>query len=118
MDSTTKRKIELAGRSFEIPCLPFAKNRKIIPAVSFALREINEQKDKPTSVTAVDNTYLAVFEAISYVDPKVTREDFDKWEIFWPDLMAAMMIVALQTGVLVQSKDKAGASGEAEAGPT
>lgn len=108
MDSATKRPITLAGRTFDIPCLPFKKNRIVVPACSFALKAINRSQApelEPINVTAIDNIYLAVFEAVSCADPDVTREVFDSWGCYLPDLIAAVMIIALQTGVLVQVKD-------------
>ena len=116
MDSTTKRKITLAGRTFEISCLPFKKNRMVVPAASFALNAINRSQsptNEPLNITAIDNIYLAVYEAISHSDPSITREQFNEWGCFLPDLIAALMIVALQTGVLIQTDGKAG---EAKAG--
>ena len=116
MTSTTKRDVILGGRKFELSCLPFCKNRIVVPAVSFALKAINRAGEpllEPLSITAVDYIYLAVFEAVNFVDPKVTREEFDKWGLSIMELCSAMKIVALQTGVLVQADGQGGASGEA-----
>lgn len=105
MDSTQKRKVTLAGKTFEIGFLPFAKNRIVVQAASAALAAIERTKpplNEPLSITAIDYAYLAVFEAVNFADPKVTREEFNSWGVYTPDLLAALMVVALQTGVLVQ----------------
>lgn len=107
MDSTEKRKISLAGKPFEIGFLPFFKNRIVVQAASFALKAIERTKEpinEPLNITAIDYIYLAVYEAVSHADPKVTRDEFNSWGVYLPDLISALMIVALQTGVLVQAK--------------
>jgi len=113
MQSTDKTKIVIAGRDFEIPCLPFKKNRVIVQACCFAIKAMNDYNgpDKvPLSITAIDYMYLAVYEAVSFVDPKISREDFDKWQIYMPDLAVAVTQIATQTGVLVRAEG--GGSGE------
>lgn len=115
MDSATKRQISVGGKTFTLGCLPFAKNRIVVPSCSFALKAINRSQppeSEPLNVTATDHMYLAVFEAVNHADPKVTREEFNSWGIYLPDLIQATITVALQTGVLVQSTGKP-TSGEA-----
>ncbi len=107
MDSTEKKTITLAGKSFALGCLPFAKNRIVVQAASFALKAINQSQPPeniPLSITAIDYIYLAVYEAVNFSDPKITRDEFNSWGIYLPDLISSLMIVALQTGVLVQTK--------------
>ena len=53
----------------------------------------------------MDYIYLCVFEAISFVDPKITREEFDSWGLYLPELSNAVTKIALQTGVLIQIKE-------------
>ena len=110
MDSSQKKNLTVAGKTFAIGCLPFAKNRTVVQACSFALKAINQSQPPesvPLSITAIDYMYLAVFEAVNFADPKVTRDEFNTWGIYLPDLITALMVVALQTGVLVQSKGDA-----------
>ncbi len=116
MDSTEKKSINLAGREFKIGFLPFAKNRIVVQAASFALKAINRSAAptlEPLNITAIDYIYLAVYEAVSHADPKITRDEFNSWGIYLPDLISALMVIALQTGVLVQAKDGKSTSGEA-----
>ena len=110
-DSTEKRVIELAGRRFELSYLPFSKNRIVVNAAQIALKAIRESLQPggpPLRLTDIDYMYLAVFEAVSFADPKVTREEFDKWGMGLPELTTALMAVAFQTGVLVQAEGENG----------
>ena len=107
MKSTDKSTIELAGRTFDIPCLPFAKNRVVVHACSNALKalaKLHGPEKEPLSLTAMDYMYLAVFEAVSFVDQKIDRKTFDTWPIYTPELADAVTKIALQTGVLVRSE--------------
>ncbi len=107
MDSSEKKTIQLAGKVFTLGYLPFAKNRIVVQACSSALKAINKSQppeSEPLSITAIDYMYLAVYEAVNFADPKVTREEFNSWGIYLPDLIQATITVALQTGVLVQQK--------------
>ena len=116
MDSTSKTKITLAGRVFDIPCLPFKQNREIVPAVSYALRAItraNPPTSEPINITAMDYMYTAVYSAVSYVDPKVTRDEFNTWGISFGELTDALTGIAIQTGILVKSEG--GDAGEQKA---
>jgi hypothetical protein len=111
MDSTQKRTITLGGRVFTLGYLPFKKNRIVVPAADFAWKAYRRSlppelggENQPLNVTAVDNTYLAVFEAVSHADPKVTRDEFDSWGLSLQELGKALMQVCLQTGVLTQAE--------------
>lgn len=115
MKSTDKSTIEVAGRKFDIPCLPFAQNRIVVPSVSFALKAINRlhgPEKEPLNLTAMDHMYLAVFQAVSYVDPKITRAEFDTWGIHMVELVRAVTTIALQTGVLVRAESVQGGEKE------
>lgn len=118
MDSAQKTTITLAGKSFDIPCLPFKKCRAVVPAASYALKAVarsNGPEKEPLNVTAIDYLYVAVFEAVSYAYPSVTREQFDKWEISLTELLAALTAISLQTGVLVRVAGDKKPEGEAMA---
>lgn len=109
MQSTDKTTIELAGRKFDIPCLPFAKNRVIVPACSFALKAMGKMtgpEKEPLSITAIDYMYLAVFEAVNYVNPKIDRKEYDSWNIYTPELVTAVTKISIQTGVLMRMPDQ------------
>lgn len=117
MNSTETKKIEIAGKEFNIPFLPFKKNRIVVNACSFALKELAEAQaptNKPLSLTAIDYIYLAIFEAVNHADAKVTREVFDAWGCYLPDMVTALKKIALQTGVLMEMPE-GGAKGEPEA---
>ena len=105
MDSAERKNIVLNGKTFSIGYLPFAKNRKVIPATDYAFKAYKRSlppTSEPLNVTAIDNTYLAIFEAVNYADPKVTREIFDSWPLNMQELITALIVIAQQTGVLVQ----------------
>lgn len=106
MKSTDTSTFELAGRKFVLPCLPFDKNRIIIPSVCCGLEAINQfNKNKtPLRITDIDHIYLAVFEAVSFVDKSVDRKTFDAWGIQMPELANALTTIAKQTGILVKAE--------------
>lgn len=110
MKSTDTTKITIAGRNFDVPCLPFAKNRQIVPACIFGLKALDalEKEKKPMTVTDMDHIYLAVFEAVNFCDPKVDRKEFDSWGMDMKELGVALMKIALQTGVMVRKEGEAG----------
>ncbi len=118
MKSTDTSEIEVAGRKFSIPCLPFSKNRIVVHACSNALKALNRlhgPEKEPLSLTTMDYMYLAVFEAISFVDQKIDRKTFDSWNIYTPDLVRAVTVIATQTGVLIRADKGGESSGSKEA---
>ncbi len=111
MSSTDQKILKLAGREFTLSYLPFAKNRVVVPAVTTALDAIKKanrtENPEALRITDMDYMYLAIYEAVSYADPSVSRETFNSWGMPLTELIAALMVVALQTGVLVQGDAKA-----------
>jgi hypothetical protein len=117
MNSIEKTVINLGGREFTITCLPFAKNRLVIPAADFAWKAYkrSQTENEPMSVTAIDNTYLAVFEAVSFVDNAITRDIFNTWNLDLQEMLIALASVCLQTGVLSKAEKKEGSDTPGEA---
>lgn len=120
MNTTDKTKINLGGSDFEITCLPFSVNRIVVPAADFAWKALTRSKEhnEPLNVTAIDNTYLAVFSAVNHCYPDMSREKFDKLNLDMNEMLIALAGVCLQTGVLQPAKkttptDEAPKTGEA-----
>lgn len=113
MSTTEKRDLKLGGKVYKLSYLPFAKNRIVVNAASIALRAIKEANTpggNPLRLTDIDYMYLAVFEAVNFADPGVSRETFDQMGFSMVELVEALMVVALQTGVLVQGEESAASS--------
>lgn len=115
MNTTEKSTINLGGNDFVITCLPFAANRVVIPAADFAWKALKRSKEEhePMSVTAVDNTYLAVFTAVNHCYPDMTREKFNALNLDLNELLVALAAVCIQTGVLQPAKKDGNSTNEA-----
>ncbi len=64
---------------------------------------------EPLQVTAIDHMNIAIFEAINHVNKEVTREIYDSWPQYFPELCIALRTICMQTGVLVEVSEAAGA---------
>lgn len=124
MDSTTKTTIRLAGRTFDLACLPIKKLRVVVPAAWTAYLAIEKAKGDsekkidavPLRPTDMDWMFLAIFEALEFVSPGLKREDFDNLTTDLVECIVALRAVAFQTGVIVVDSARpveAGSPGEA-----
>ncbi len=106
MKSTDTSEFELAGRKFTLPCLPFSKNRIVVPSACTGLNALNEfNKNKtPLRITDMDHIYLAVFEAVNFIDEKVDRKTFDSWGINMQEMAFALTQIAKQSGILMKAE--------------
>jgi hypothetical protein len=83
--------ITLAGTSWPVPFLAPRQNRVVIPGLIGLGRRPDAQYD-----TLVD----IVFAALTRAHPALAREDFDDWPIPTWELLAALPLIAKQTGFL------------------
>jgi hypothetical protein len=88
--------VELAGRRWNLPHLPFRLIKTIQPALFKADADAGEGG---LSEAQIDNLADAAFRAISYVEPSLSYDDFLGLSFSVGDLFAALPAVAQAAGL-------------------
>ena len=121
--------VTLAGREWPIPVLSIKQNRIVVPAVlgfmptiarigaAIAGQDKNPLWFNSLSLTTEDFDLMAtaVYVALTKGNTGLSRNEFDNLEITLEELIAALPIVAQQTGLLKRAAGEP-ATGEAVAG--
>jgi hypothetical protein len=95
-------KINIAGRTWAIPVLSPRQNRRVVPRI-MKLGKINPQD---MSESDIDDLYEIIFWALTRAYPEVDQKDFMDWPINLPEAIAAIPVIAQQTGVMKQEGDE------------
>jgi hypothetical protein len=103
--------IELAGRRWALPHLPFRVIKTIQPALFQVYSETGRMGDTPLTETQIDNLAGVAWRAIAYADSSLSFEEFLALPFSVADLFAALPAVAQAAGLRVQPAT-------AEASPT
>jgi hypothetical protein len=105
LDGTTPT-IQLAGRAWPVPMLAPRQNRVVVPGIGRWARS----GDPVGTTEQFDEAIVVVHAALTRAHPSLTREEFEDWPVSARELMAALPVIAQQTGLFVPGE--AGASGE------
>lgn len=88
--------VELAGRRWNLPHLPFRLIKAIQPALFKAYADAGEGA---LNETQIDNLAQSAWRAISHVEPSLSFEDFLGLSFSVGDLFAALPAVAQAAGL-------------------
>jgi hypothetical protein len=94
--------IELAGRRWALPHLPFRVIKSIQPTLFEVYSETARTSDAPLTEAQIDSLAGAVWRAIAYVDSTLSLDDFLALPFSVADLFAALPAVAQAAGLHVQ----------------
>ena len=94
--------IELAGRRWALPHLPFRLIKSIQPALFQVYSETTKMGASPLSEAQIDNLAGAAWRAIAYVDPTLAFDDFLGLPFSVADLVLILPLVAQAAGLRVQ----------------
>ncbi len=92
--------IELAGRKWALPHLPFRLIKAIQPALFKAYADAG---DGALSEAQIDSLAQAAWRALAHVDPTLSLEDFLALPFSIGDLFAALPSVAQAAGLRLQT---------------
>lgn len=92
--------VELAGRRWALPHLPFRLIKAIQPALFKAYADAGEGA---LSEAQIDNLAQCAWRAIAHVEPAVTLEEFLSLSFSVADLFAALPAVAQAAGLRPQA---------------
>jgi len=92
--------VELAGRRWDLPHLPFRLIKTIQPALFKAYADAGEGA---LNEAQIDNLANAAWRALSHVDPALSWEDFLALPFSIGDLFAALPAVAQASGLRPQT---------------
>ena len=114
--------ISLGGRTWAVPPLPWRVVRSIQPRLGafFTATRGEGARVLVLSTADLDSMAQAIFEAVSFAAPGLTREEFDGLSFGSLDLARAIPAVSRAAGMI---KDDGGAeaspdAGKGSAGPT
>ncbi len=109
--------ITLGGRTWTIPPLPWRVVRSLQPRLGrfFTATRGEGTRVLVMSTDDLDSAAQAVFEAVVYAEPGLTREDFDALTFGSLDLARAIPAVARAAGMM-QDDAKGGAEASPDAG--
>jgi hypothetical protein len=91
--------VELAGRRWALPHLPFRIIKSIQPALFKAYADAAQQGDAALNEAQIDNLAFAAWRAIAHVDPDLAFEDFLGLPFSVADLLAVLPAVAQAAGL-------------------
>lgn len=94
--------IELAGRRWTLPHLPFRIIKAIQPALFQVYSETAQMGAPPLTEAQIDNLAGAAWRAIAYVDPSLAFDDFLSLPFTVADLFVILPMVAQAAGLRVQ----------------
>ncbi len=95
--------IELAGRRWSLPHLPFRLIKSIQPALFQIYADTAQMGASPLSEIQIESLAGAAWRAIAYVDPTLTFEDFQSLPFSVADLFAILPSVAQAAGLRAQT---------------
>lgn len=106
--------ITLGGKQWKIPKMAVKQNRIIVPLIINIIPIFNEwSKDNKGSYPKISEHYSELLKityvALTRATPDLTEQQFEDLEITFPEIIAAYITIAEQTGIFA----KAGATGEA-----
>ena len=93
---------ELAGRRWALPHLPFRIIKSVQPALLRVYSETAELGAATLAESQIDGLAVAAWQAIAYVDPALSYEDFLALPFSVTDLFAALPAVAQAAGLRTQ----------------
>jgi hypothetical protein len=95
--------LALAGRQWALPHLPFRVIKAIQPALFKVYAQTEQMADSPLSEAQIDVLAGATWQAIAYVDPTLTFEEFLGLPFSVADLFLVLPVVAQAAGLRVQT---------------
>ena len=95
--------VELAGRRWALPHLPFRLIKIIQPSLFQVYSETAKLGDSPLTESQLDSLASAAWRAIAYVEPTLTFDDFLGLPFSAADLFAILPIIAQASGLRVQA---------------
>jgi len=94
--------VELAGRRWALPHLPFRIIKSIQPALLKVYSETAALGAASLAESQIDDLAAAAWRAIAYVDATLSYEDFLTLRFSIADLFAALPAVAQAAGLRIQ----------------
>ena len=106
--------VDLGGRHWDLPHLPFRLVKKIQPAVAAISRQFPTALDAQRALVNLDEAALdaiadVVFQAISHADKALTKDAFYELSFASGDLVAALPSVLSACGMKIIARDEADA---------
>jgi hypothetical protein len=95
--------VELAGRRWALPHLPFRIIKSVQPALLKVYSETAELGATSLAESQIDGLAAAAWRAIAHVDTALSYEDFLALPFSIADLFAALPAVAQAAGLRVQA---------------
>ena len=97
-----RSRLTLAGRSWDLPHLPFRVLRSIQPALFQVYEETGRAERAPLSEGQIDLLAMATWRAVAFVEPALTYEAFAELRFSVADLFAALPAVAQAAGLVAR----------------
>jgi hypothetical protein len=104
--------VELAGRRWSLPHLPFRVIKSIQPVLFKVYEDAAQAAPSALAESQIDNLAAAAWRAIAYVEPGLSFDDFLAMPFSVGDLLIALPAVAQAAGLRVQTAATAEASPE------
>lgn len=95
--------VNLAGRRWALPPLPFRVVKAVQPALFQAYADAAQAGDKGLSEAQIDALAGAVWRALAHVEPGLTLDAFVSLPFSVADLLAALPAVARAVGLSAQA---------------
>lgn len=100
--------VELAGRRWTLPHLPFRAIKSIQPALFQIYEDAGGVATSPQTVVALGEAQIerlaqAIWRAINHVEPQLSYDDFIALPFSVGDLLAALPAVAQASGLRAQA---------------
>jgi hypothetical protein len=95
--------IELAGRRWALPHLPFRVIKSVQPALFKAYSEAAQIGDAALAEEQIDSLATATWRAVSHVDSALSYDEFLTLPFTVADLLAALPAVAEAAGLRAQT---------------
>jgi hypothetical protein len=95
--------VELAGRRWALPHLPFRVVKSIQPALFKVYDDAARSGPAALAEAQIDNLAAAAWRALAYVDSSLTLDDFLALPFSLADLFAALPAIARAAGLQVQT---------------
>jgi hypothetical protein len=110
----SKAKVKLGGKEFTIPVLVIKQLRELdwrIMRASPALLDRSKLNQETR-----DDLFDIVYIALTQENPALTREEFDAMGITLPEVMNAVPVIAMQTGMFKPAVEAPPQTGEEPTG--
>jgi hypothetical protein len=95
--------VELAGRRWTLPHLPFRIIKSVQPALFKAYSDAAQAGNAALAEEQIDALASATWRAVSYIDPGLTFDEFLALPFTVADLLAALPAVAEAAGLRAQT---------------